>query len=106
MAGHILENYVITEIIKSFYNSLNNNPRMYFYRDKDMKEIDLILEKNNTLYPIEIKKHADPNIDDVRHFKVLDKFTNITIGQGALISFYDNIINITNNIVNIPISYL
>lgn len=106
MAGHILENYVITEIIKSFYNSLNNNPRMYFYRDKDMKEIDLILEKNNTLYPIEIKKHADPNIDDVRHFKVLDKFTNVTIGQGALISFYDNIINITNNIVNIPISYL
>lgn len=106
MAGQILENYVVTEIIKSFYNALNNNPRIYFYRDKDMKEIDLLIEKNNTIYPIEIKKHADPSIDDIRHFKVLDKFTNVTIGQGALISFYDNIINITNNVVNVPISYL
>lgn len=106
MAGQILENYVVTEIIKSFYNALNNNPRIYFYRDKDMKKIDLLIEKNNTIYPIKIKKHADPRIDDIRHFKVLDKFANVTIGQVALISFYDNIINITNNVVNVPISYL
>lgn len=106
MAGHIFENYVITEIIKSFYNALNNSPRMYFYRDKDMKEIDLILEKNMTLYPIEIKKHADPNFDDIRSFKVLEKFTNVKIGQGALISFYDKIINITDKIINVPVTLI
>ena len=44
MAGHIFENYIISEILKSFYNALNNEPRLYFYRDKDMKEIDLIIE--------------------------------------------------------------
>ncbi len=106
MAGHILENYVISEILKSFYNSLNNEPRLYFYRDKDMKEIDLIIEKNKTLYPIEIKKHADPSKDDIKSFSVLNKFTNVKIGEGAIISFYDKPIHITDNAMNIPISYI
>ena len=106
MAGHILENYVISEILKSFYNSLNNEPRLYFYRDKDMKEIDLIIEKNKTLYPIEIKKHADPSKDDIKSFSVLNKFANVKIGEGAIISFYDKPIHITDNAINIPISYI
>ena len=106
MAGHIFENYIISEILKSFYNALNNEPRLYFYRDKDMKEIDLIIEKNMTLYPIEIKKHADPSKDDVKHFSVLNKFTNVKIDNGAVISFYDKVINITDNIINIPVTYL
>ena len=106
MAGHIFENYVISEILKSFYNALNNEPRLYFYRDKDMKEIDLIIEKNMTLYPIEIKKHADPSKDDIKHFSVLKKFTNVKIDEGAVISFYDKIINITDNIINIPVTFI
>lgn len=106
MAGHIFENYVISEILKSFYNALNNEPRLYFYRDKDMKEIDLIIEKNMTLYPIEIKKHADPSKDDIKHFSVLKKFTNVKIDEGAVISFYDRIINITDNIINIPVTFI
>lgn len=106
MAGHIFENYVISEILKSFYNALNNEPRLYFYRDKDMKEIDLIIEKNMTLYPIEIKKHADPSKDDIKHFSVLKKFTNVKIDKGAVISFYDKIINITDNIINIPVTFI
>ena len=106
MASHIFENYVISEILKSFYNALNNEPRLYFYRDKDMKEIDLIIEKNMTLYPIEIKKHADPSKDDVKHFSILNKFTNVNIGEGAVISFYDKVINVTDNVRNIPVTYL
>ena len=50
MTGQILENYVVTEIIKSFYNALNNNPRIYFYRDKDMNEIYLLIKKHNISY--------------------------------------------------------
>lgn len=106
MAGHILENYVVTEILKSYYNSGDNNPSLYFYRDKDKKEIDLIIEQDNTLYPIEIKKHADPRKDDIENFSVLKKFTNVKIGQGAAITFYNDVINITNEVINIPISYL
>lgn len=106
MAGHIFENYVISEIIKSYYNALNNNPQLYFYRDKDMNEIDLLIERNGTLYPIEIKKHSNPDKNDVKAFNCLKKFTNIKIGEGAIISFYDDIINITPDVVNIPISYI
>ena len=106
MAGHILENYVVSEILKGYYNSGDNNPPLYYYRDKDKKEIDLIIEQDGTLYPIEIKKHADPKVDDAKKFSALDKFTNIKIGPGAIISFYDKVLHITDNVINIPTSYL
>ena len=106
MAGHIFENYVVAEILKSYYNTGDNNPPLYYYRDKDQKEIDLIIERNGTIYPIEIKKHADPSKDDVKHLSVLNKFSNVKIGKGAVISFYDKAISITDNIVNIPVAYL
>lgn len=106
MAGRILENYCISEIIKSYYNEGDNNPPLYYYRDKDKKEIDLIIEKNQTLYPVEIKKHADPNLHDIKHFKVLEKFDNVKIGQGAELSFLDDPKYITENVRNIPIAYL
>ena len=106
MAGQILENYVISEILKGYYNTGDNNPPLYYYRDKDQKEIDLIIECDGTLYPIEIKKHADPRKEDIKNFSVLNKFTNVKIGQGAIISFYDKVLHITDNVINIPISYL
>ena len=59
-----------------------------------------------TLYPIEIKKHADPSKDDIKNFSALNKFTNVRIGEGAIISFYDKPIHITDNVMNIPISYI
>ena len=55
MSGSFFENYVIVEIIKSFYNSGELRPPVYFYRDKEQKEIDLIIDQNGKLYPIEIK---------------------------------------------------
>ncbi len=56
LSGALMETYVISEIIKSYiHNGLQ--PNMYFYRDKTGKEIDLILEQNLTLYPIEIKRN-------------------------------------------------
>lgn len=106
MSGKIFENYVVSEILKSYYNSGDNNPPIYYYRDKDKKEIDLIIERNGTIYPIEIKKHSDPRKDDIKHFSVLNKFTNTKVGQGAIISFYDKVINITDQSINIPVSHL
>lgn len=106
MAGHIFENYVIVEIIKSYYNNGNNNPQLYFYRDNDQKEIDLLIHKNGVIYPIEIKTHADPQLNDIKNFNCLKKFTNVKIGEGAIISFYEDILNIAPNVVNIPINYI
>ena len=106
MSGKILENYCVSEIIKSYYNNGDNNPPIYFYRDKDMKEIDLIIERNGTLYPIEIKKHADPNIKDAKNFSTINKFKNKKIANGIILSFLDNPKYINENVRNIPISYL
>ena len=55
MAGAFFESFVISEIIKSYYNSGVVEPPLYFYRDKDMNEIDLLIEENGTLYPLERK---------------------------------------------------
>lgn len=55
MAGAFFESFVISEIIKSYYNKGIVEPPLYFYRDKDMNEIDLVIEENGTLYPLEMK---------------------------------------------------
>ncbi len=95
MSGAFFESYVFSEIYKSYLN-VGKEPPLYYYRDKDKKEIDLLIYENGTLYPIEIKKSASPGKDAVKHFKVLnpvtepEKFGEITrvkikIGKGAVI---------------------
>ena len=106
MAGHFFESFVISEIIKSYYNNGILEPPLYFYRDKDMKEIDLIIEDSGTLYPIEIKKHSDPSLKDIKVFSILDKITNIKRGNGGVVCLYDKIIPLSEKDKVIPISYL
>ena len=60
MSGAIFETFVVSEIIKSYEHNIKT-ANIYYYRDKDKKEIDLIIEKNGKIYPIEIKKTANPN---------------------------------------------
>ncbi len=61
MAGAFFETFVFTEILKSYYNSGIISPPLYYYRDKDKKEVDILIDQDNTLYPIEIKKSTTPN---------------------------------------------
>ena len=83
MSGAILENYVVSEIRKSYLNQ-GKEAFMYYYRDKDAKEIDLILEQDGELHPIEIKKSANPAAEILRVFPVLDK-SSLKRGNGAVI---------------------
>ena len=83
MAGNFFENFVIVEIIKSYYNNGELRPPLYFYRDKEKKEIDLIIEQNGKLHPIEIKKSANPTKDMISNFKVLEKVGEV--GDGGII---------------------
>ena len=83
MNGAILENYVVSEIRKSYLNS-GKAPFMYYYRDKDAREIDIVLEQNGELNPIEIKKSANPAPEILRSFSVLEK-TGLKRGKGAVI---------------------
>lgn len=72
MNGSILENYVVAEIAKTYLNS-GKEPFMYYYRDKDAKEIDIVLEHDGVLNPIEIKKTSNPGTELIKVFEVLDR---------------------------------
>ena len=104
MAGNFFENYVIVEIIKSYYNIGELRPPVYFYRDKEKREIDLIIEENGKLYPIEIKKTANPSKDMIENFKVLETVSQVQ--EGAIICMYDKIINLDEKNKVIPYKYL
>ncbi|WP_320044292.1 DUF4143 domain-containing protein [uncultured Desulfobacter sp.] len=69
--------------IKSYYND-GRRPPLYYYRDSDKKEIDLIIEQDRILYPVEIKKSGSPKKDAIRHFSVLEK-NGLAVGQGNVI---------------------
>lgn len=106
MAGAFFESFVVSEIIKSYYNQGILDPPLYFYRDKDMKEIDLLIEDGGTLYPIEMKKHSDPQKHDVDAFAVLDKIPGVQRGPGGVVCLYDNLLTLSGNDRVIPVNYL
>ena len=85
MAGAMFETYVVSEIIKQYSNKgIDVRSRLAYYRDNNGKEIDLIILDNGILYPIEIKKAADPGKEAMRNFTVLESLPN-EIGEGAVI---------------------
>ena len=104
MSGNFFENYVIVEIIKSYYNSGELRPPVYFYRDKEKREIDLIIEQNGKLYPIKIKKTAKPSKDMIENFKILETIGDTS--EGAIICMYDNLIDLDEKNKVIPYKYL
>lgn len=105
-AGHIFETYVISEIIKSYYNKGILDPPIYFYRDKNMQEIDLIIEKDATLYPIEIKKYTNFEVRDMKSFNVLSKLKEIKVGNGAIICIHKELLKLKDGNYIIPVNYL
>ena len=106
MAGAFFESFVISEIIKSYYNRGILEPPIYFYRDKEMNEIDLIIENAGKLHPIEIKKHADPARKDVEAFDLLDRIGGARRGSGGVICLYDNMVTLKGDERVIPVQYL
>lgn len=106
MAGAFFETFVISEIIKSYYNAGVLDLPLYFYRDRDAKEIDLLIVSDGTLYPIEIKKHADPNKNDVSSFSVIDNIQGVKRGPGGVVCMYDKRITLKGDDKVIPVKYL
>jgi len=104
MSGAFFETYAVSEIIKSYYNA-GKRPPIFYYRDSDQKEIDLIIEQNHVLYPIEIKKSAQPKKDAVRHFTVLEK-TGLTVGTGCVVCLSNDIIPIDHSNYYVPVNMI
>lgn len=89
MNGALLENYTVSEIMKS-YQSAGREPYLYYYRDRDAKEIDVIIEGDGKLFPLEIKKTAMPDRRIVKTFGVIDK-SPLKIGAGAVLCMADKL---------------
>jgi len=104
MSGSIFETYVVGEIVKSYINA-GKRPPLYFYRDKEKREIDLILYQNNTLSPIEIKKSTNPGKDAIQHFSILDK-AGLQISTGGVICLQDDLMPIDRNNWMVPVGLI
>ena len=100
MAGAFFESWCVAEILKSYVNA-GESPSFYYYRDKDKNEIDLVIEREGKIYPVEFKKAATVSKADVRQFSKLSDF-NMPVGTGALISLYPDAILIKENVKAIP----
>lgn len=65
----------MAELLKNYRRNGRRAP-FNFYRDKDQKEIGIIIMQDGTVYPLEFKKTAPPSKADVRHFCVLDRLNH------------------------------
>jgi len=102
MAGPVFETHVVSEILKSWWHR-GRTPSLYFYRDKDGREIDLLIVHNGTLYPIEIKRTASPRPDAVASFSALSRFP-LRRGGGALICLVQSPLPLTRSTQAVPVS--
>ncbi len=99
--GAILENYVVSEIIKTYHNNAKDC-LIWYYRDSNSNEIDLVIESDGMLHPIEIKRTANPGTELVRPFKLLDK-ASVPRGKGAIICMRETLSAVDSDNYIVPI---
>ncbi|MDA8141876.1 MAG: ATP-binding protein [Desulfobacteraceae bacterium] len=103
-SGAIVKTWILSELLKSWWHNGRRAP-FYFYRDKDQKEIDLLIVQDGTLYPLEFKKSATPDKAAVSHFKTLQK-PRLPIGPGGVICLSPHFLPLTATDSSIPVSAL
>lgn len=106
MSGNIFETFIVSEIMKSHMNAGKNSEDIYYYRDKDKKEIDLLIKDGNVIYPVEIKKNAAVETNWVRHFSVLNKIPDMIIGKGAVICRTEKATPVNDSVTALPVEYI
>ena len=120
MAGAMFETFVVNEILKSYScEGMDYDFSLYYYNGKDRKklkkngeyetvsgEIDLIIEENGVLYPIEIKLSASPRADMASEFDILDKIPDKRRGTGVILCLYDRKLYLRDNLLVLPLEYI
>ena len=99
--GAILENYTVAEIRKTWLNSAREC-LMHYYRDRDTNEMDMVIEADGELHPLEIKKSTNPGTELASAFKVLDK-GSVPRGTGAILCLREEMSAIDRNTFILPI---
>lgn len=113
MSGAIFESYVFSEIYKSYLNA-GKEPPVFYYRDKDQREIDLLIYQNGILSPVEIKKAASPGKTAIKNFRVLDQVgtvepfdgletLKVEIGTGSVVCLAADLLPIDDKNWYVPV---
>ena len=117
MAGPVFESFVVSEILKSFSNEgLNYRDFVSYYRGRDKRkvrrdgevvledgEIDLIIEENGVLYPVEVKKTSSPKTIDADCVQVLDAISGKRRGPGAIVCNCSTPAHLRDNLLALPV---
>lgn len=101
-SGRYFETYVVSEIIKQYENK-GIQLNITHFRNKETEEIDLLIEKNMKIYPIEIKKTSTPKRDMFKNFGYLTK-NGVEVGNGGIVCLCDRLLRVDDNKYYIPIS--
>lgn len=104
MGGAMLETYAVVEVLKSRWNS-GKEPPAYYYRDKDGKEIDLLLVQDRSIHPVEIKKSASPRREWAERFSVLDRLKPER-SAGSVVCLCRERLPLAENVSAIPVGML
>jgi uncharacterized protein len=104
MSGSILETWIAGELLKSYVHN-GVTPNFYYYRDKDNREIDLLIVRDNVIYPIECKKTANPSTNDARLFAAVTS-PGMKVGRGGVICLIDQWLPLTEKNFAIPVAAL
>ena len=99
--GAILENYVVSEIRKTYFNDARDC-LMWYYRDKESNEIDMVIESDGELHPLEIKRSVNPASEIVSAFSVLDK-GSVPRGKGAIICMRPELSAVNSDNLIVPV---
>lgn len=106
MAGSIYETFIVSEILKSYYNA-GKEPDLYFFRNTDGQEVDLLFYRDGKLYPIEIKKTSSPNVKDAKHFGTLSTFfPSLEVSDGGIICNAEDLLPLGQNLKIIPFRFI
>ena len=107
MSGNIFETFTASEIIKSYLNAGRDiRDTIFYYRDKDKKEIDLLIIEDGIIYPVEFKPSAAVKKEMIKNFSTLRNNKEIILGEGAVICLSENIVPISDDVEALPIEYI
>ena len=104
MAGAILETYAVSEIIKSHIHNGSSAP-VYYYADKEKREVDILVERDGRIHPIEIKKTASVRNSGFRGFDFL-RSTKTPVGHGCILCFHEEFLPFSREVDIVPVGYL
>lgn len=103
-SGHYFENHVVIELLKNFAYA-RSKINLTYYRDSNTKEIDLLVEENGVIHPLEIKKSANPDRREIKKYELFDK-AKLERGSGGIICMCEEVVPIDSKNCFIPCNLL